>query len=103
MNAIIFLYLLSFVIGVYIYPTFVLDVKGAVAGYGMRKTVGVFQLKEHIAVIGLVMLPMYSHYWRVVPLKEGAQTRRFLTTLLMFVVWWNLIVGHILNNIKGLH
>jgi hypothetical protein len=101
-NAIAVLYLLTFALGAYIYPTFVLDVKGAVADYGMRKTIGMFQLKEHITVIGLALLPVYWHYWRTVPLTVGVHTRRFLTTFMMLGVWWNLVVGHILMNVKGL-
>lgn len=101
-NAVVVLYVVTFALGSYIYPTFVLDVKGAVADYGMRKTIGVFQLKEHIAVIGLGMLPVYWHYWRTVPMGEGLRTRRFLTTFLMLSVWWSLIVGHVLNNVRGL-
>jgi len=27
--------------------------------------------------------------------------RRYLTWLLAFIVWWNFLVGHILNNIRG--
>jgi hypothetical protein len=46
--------------------------------------------------------PSYWHFWRSVPLTDGIQTRRFLTTLLMLAVWWNLVVGHVLNNVKGL-
>jgi hypothetical protein len=80
----------------------VLDVKGAVAEYGMRKTIGVFQLKEHLAVIGLCLLPVYWHFWRRVPLDTNRQTRGFLTVLLMLIVWWNLVIGHVLNNVRGL-
>jgi len=101
-NSIAVLYVLTFALGAYLYPTFVLDVKGAVAEYGMRKTIGVFQLKEHLAVIGLCMLPVYWHFWRSVPLPTGVPTRRFLTILLMLIVWWNLIIGHVLNNVHGL-
>jgi hypothetical protein len=101
-NAIAVLYVLTFALGAYIYPTYVLDVKGSVADYGMRKTIGVFQLKEHIAVIGLGMLPVYWHFWRSVPLTASVPTRKFLTTFLMLAVWWNLVVGHLLNNVRGL-
>lgn len=101
-TAITVLYALTFALGAYIYPTFVLDVKGSIADYGMRKTIGFFQLKEHIAVIGLGLLPVYWHFWRNVPLNENVATRRFLTTLMLFAVWWSLLVGHVLNNIKGL-
>ena len=33
---------------------------------------------------------------------EQAAARRYLTWLLAFVVWWGFLVGHVLNNIKGL-
>lgn len=70
--------------------------------YGMRKTIGFFQLKEHIAVIGLALRPVYWHFWRSVPLGTGVATRRFLTILLMLSVWWSLVVGYVLTNVKGL-
>lgn len=101
-NAIVVLYVLTFALGGSIYPRYVLDVKGAVIDSGMRTAVGVFQLKEHLAVIALGLLPVYWHFWRGVPLTEGLATRRFLTTFLLLVTWWNLIVGHVLNNIRGL-
>jgi hypothetical protein len=101
-TAVVVLYILTFALGAYIYPTYVLDVKGAVAEYGMRKTIGVFQLKEHLAVVGLGTLPVYWHFWRTVPLTANVTTRRFLTLLIMVIVWWNLVVGHILNNVHGL-
>ena len=96
------LFVLTFALGAYIYPTFVLDVKGVLADYGLRRTIGFFQLKEHIAVIGLALLPAYWHFWRSVPLTEGVATRRALTTVLMIAVWWSLVVGHVLNNVRGL-
>lgn len=101
-NSIAVLYLLTFALGAYIYPRYVLDVKASIADYGMRKTVGLFQIKEHIAVICLGLLPVYWHFWRSVPLTEAIGTRRFLTTFLTGGVWWNLVIGHLLNNLKGL-
>jgi hypothetical protein len=47
------------------------------------------------------MLPAYWLYWRTPLAPDSAAVRRWLTTILAFIVWWNLIVGHILNNIKG--
>jgi hypothetical protein len=101
-NAIVVLYVLAFALGAFIYPIYVLDVKGSLADYGMRKTIGLFQLKEHLAVVELGLLPVYWHFWRSVPLNVCAHTRKFLTTFLMLGVWWNLVIGHLLNNIKGL-
>lgn len=101
-NAVVVLYVVVFTMGALIYPIFVLDVKGTVADYGMRTTMGVFQIKEHLGVIGLGMLPSYWHFWHSVPLNQATATRRLLTTLIMVCVWWNLVIGHLLNNLKGL-
>jgi hypothetical protein len=100
-NAIVVLYVLTFALGAYIYPTYVLDVKSALTDSGMRSSIGVFQIKEHVAVIGLALLPAYWHFWRSAP-EEAVATRRFLTSVLLVGVWWNLLIGHVLNNIKGL-
>jgi len=101
-NAVIVLYLLTFAFGAYIYPTFVLDVKGSLADAAMRGTIGVFQIKEHLSVIGLALLPLYWQMWRVVPANEHVGTRRMVTSVLMLISWYNLVVGHVLNNVKGL-
>jgi hypothetical protein len=62
---------------------------------------GAFELKEHFAAVGLGLLPAYWHSWRQ-PLEAAyASTRAILTALLAFIVWWNFLVGHILNNIRG--
>ncbi len=60
---------------------------------------GLFELKEHAAAIGLAVLPAYWAVWR-----EPTETapRRAFTTLLAVVVWWNFLVGHIVNNVRGL-
>jgi hypothetical protein len=67
----------------------------------MRQANGAFEIKEHLAAIGLGLLPVYWVYWRQ-PLSQGvAATRKYLTWILAFLVWWNFLVGHVLNNIKG--
>src|SRR5262249_8591865 len=100
--AIAVLYVLNFALAGFLYPPYVVDVKGAVVEYGQRNAIGVFQLKEHLAVIGLGLLPVYWHFWRSVPPESNRATRGFLTVALMLIVWWNLVVGHVLNNIRGL-
>ncbi len=96
-TAVVVLYVLTFALGAAIYPTYVLDVKGAVADYGLRKTIGVFQIKEHVSVMGLSVLPAYWHYWRTLPPGNSIHVRRLLTTFLMLGSWWNLVIGHVLN------
>jgi len=63
---------------------------------------GIFEIKEHMAAVGLGMLPIYAVYWKAPLLAAHAATRRYLTWILTFLVWWNFLIGHILNNIKGL-
>lgn len=101
-NAVVVLYLITFSLGAYIYPSYVMDAKRALFELGMRKAIFVFQMKEHIAVIGLGLLAAYWYFWRQAPLIEHVGTRRMLTTVLMAAVWWNLVIGHILNNIRGI-
>jgi hypothetical protein len=100
-NAVSLLYILAFIIGSYIYPTYVIDVKTSLAEQGMRYTLGVFQIKEHVAVVGLLLIPAYLHFWRV-PSADHVATRRFLTSVMAFCVWYNLVIGHVLNNTRGL-
>jgi hypothetical protein len=99
---VVVLYVADFALGAYIYPAYVLDVKASLADFGFYLDIFLFQAKEHIAVIGLLLLPAYWHYWKVTPLGEFVMTRRFVTTLIMVAVWWNLVIGHVLNNVRGL-
>lgn len=102
-NAVVILYVATFVLGGYIYPAFVLQVKGEMIAQARYTTFAFFQLKEHLAVIGLGLLPVYLHSWKNPGTPLGATaSRRFLTTFLTFCVWWSLIAGHVLNNAKGL-
>ena len=101
-NAVVVLYITTFALGAYIYPAYVMDAKRALFELGLRKAIFVFQMKEHIAVIGLSLLAAYWYFWRQVPLMEHVGTRRILTTVLLAAVWWNLVIGHILNNIRGI-
>ena len=63
---------------------------------------GVFEIKEHLVAIGLGLLPAYWLLWQPPLTAETAAARRYLTWLLAFFVWWSFIVGHLLNNIRGL-
>ena len=100
-NAIIVLFVLTAILGAVIYPAYRLEVRIVVEQLGLRPQNGAFELKEHFAVLGLAMLPAYWYYWRQPLAAEHARTRAVLTSLLAFIVWWNFLVGHILNNIRG--
>jgi hypothetical protein len=98
-NAIVALYVLTFVLGGFVYAYYRIEVRMVVEQLGLWAQNGSFELKEHFAAVGLAILPAYWHYWRQPPAEN--RTRAILTALLAFIVWWNFIVGHILNNIRG--
>ena len=98
-RAIIVLYLLTFLLGGIIYAEYRIEIRIVVEQLGLWPQSGVFEIKEHFAAIGLGILPAYAYYWRQ-PADTG-RTRAMLTALLAFIVWWNFLVGHILNNIRG--
>lgn len=101
-NAIIVLYVLSTVLGALLYPQYRIDVRPTLEDLQMRSANGVFEIKEHLAAIGLGLLPAYWFYWREAGDPQASGARRFLTWILTLLVWFNFLVGHVLNNIKGL-
>jgi hypothetical protein len=98
-NAVVVLFLATAIGGALLYPQYRLDVRTALEDQQMRAANGVFEIKEHLAAIGLGLLPTYWLFWKG---PEQPAARRYLTWLLAFIVWWNFLVGHVLNNIKGL-
>src|SRR5580765_1727133 len=89
--------------GALLYPQYRIDVRPALEDMQNAAANGVFEIKEHLAAIGLGLLPVYWLFWKKPPQgAEGVAARRYLTWLLAFFVWWNFIVGHVLNDIRGM-
>ena len=101
-SAIVVLFVITAIGGGLLYPQYRLDVRTALEDMQMRAANGVFEIKEHLVAIGLGLLPTYWLFWKAPLASEHASTRRYLTWLLAFIVWWSFLVGHVLNNIKGL-
>jgi len=101
-NAIVVLFIVTCIGGALLYPPYRLDVRPTLEDLDLRAANGVFEIKEHLAAIGLGLLPAYWFFWRQPLTVEGAAARQWLTWTLAFVVWWNFLVGHVLNNIRGL-
>ena len=99
--AIVMLYLVTAIVGGIIYPTYRINVSPILVQLEQHKANGAFELKEHFTVIGLGMLPAYWYFWRQPLAGEHAPTRAVITAILAFTVWWNFLVGHVLNNIRG--
>ena len=98
-TAVVVLFVVTAIGGALLYPQYRLDVRTALEDLQMRAANGVFEIKEHLVAIGLGLLPTYWLFWKA---PEQAAARRYLTWLLAFIVWWSFLVGHVLNNIKGL-
>lgn len=99
-NAVIVLYVTAVIAGGLLYPDYRIDVRTFLEAMRLKAANGVFEVKEHYAALGLGMLPVYWLYWRK-SLTDFAGTRKAITLVLGFIVWWNFIVGHLLNNIRG--
>jgi len=95
------LFVITAIGGALLYPQYRVDVRPALEDTQNSAANGVFEIKEHLIAIGLGLLPAYLYVWRQ-PLEAALSSRRALTWLLAFFVWWGFIVGHVLNNIRGM-
>ena len=100
-NAVVVLFVVTSIGGALLYPQYRLDIRPTLEDLDLRAANGVFEIKEHLAAIGLGLLPAYWFFWRQPLNVDGLIARRYLTWLLAFIVWWNFLVGHVLNNIRG--
>jgi hypothetical protein len=102
-NAIIFMFVIQvFVGGVLLYPTYRVSSRVVLEQLRLAAPVGIFDLKEHFSTIALGLLPAYWYYWRQPLCAENTNIRKFLTTIIAFTIWWNFMVGHFINNLRGL-
>lgn len=99
--AVVSLYVAQVILGAIIYPAYRLNVRIPFEEMSLGWAVGIFELKEHFAGIGLSALPVYAYSWRTA-IEAQRRDRIAITVLLAFIVWWDFLVGHILNNIRGL-
>jgi hypothetical protein len=100
-NAIVVLFVVTTIGGALLYPQYRLDIRTTLEDLNLREANGAFEIKEHLGAIGLGILPIYWFLWKRMPSDDFGQSRKYLTWLLAFIVWWNFLVGHVLNNIKG--
>jgi hypothetical protein len=101
-NAVVVLYLVTAILGGWIYTSYRISARLTLEQGAYWKTFGAFELKEHFVALGLGLLPAYWYYWRSPLAEDNARTRLILTTLLAFIVWWGFLVGHLTNNVRGL-
>jgi hypothetical protein len=100
-TAICVLWIVTFILGAWIYTKYRMYVRIPIEAQGYWKTLGVFDLKEHVAVLGLFLLPIYWYLWKNVRNAEYDSPRRWLTVLMAAMAWYLFLVGHFLNNVRG--
>jgi hypothetical protein len=98
-RSVVILYCLTVLFGAANYLRFRVLVRAAYLDAHVPWATGLFEVKEHAATIGLALLPAYWIAWRD---PTAGQAQKALTTILTVVVWWSFLVGHIVNNIRGL-
>ena len=101
-NANIALFVATFVLGAIIYPTYRLVVSPYLQSARLNAINGSFEIKEQFAAVGLGMLPFFWLIWRQPLDQKYATARVAVTGILCFIVWYSFLVGHVLNNVRGL-
>jgi hypothetical protein len=101
-RAVMVLFLFTLGFGATIYPAYRVDVRIPFEEMSLGWAVGLFEVKEHIAGLGLGTLPLYAYIWRP-QFNDGHRLDRCMVTLFIGgIVWFDFIVGHVLNNMRGL-
>ena len=100
--AVVALYVANVALGALIYPSYRLNVRIPFEEMSLGWAIGLFELKEHFAGIGLAALPLYASTWKAGHADGHRRDRIAITLVLAFIVWWDFLVGHVLNNIRGL-
>lgn len=101
-NATIVSYIIAAVLGGWVYTEYRVTVWFVLQNLDLRMANGLFELKEHWAAIGLMLLPAYWYYWRQPQDPKHASVRSILAGILAFTVWYSFLVGHYINNIRGI-
>ena len=99
-TAVCVLWVLTFLMGAWIYIKYRTAIRMPLEAQRAWKTLGVFELKEHLVTIGLGMLPAYWYLWKTrAPEYESA--RKWVTVVLAAFCWYAFLIGHVLNNVRG--
>jgi len=100
-TAVCVLWVLTFLVGSYIYTQYRIYIRIPLEQTGHYKTGGFFDFKEHVASIGLTLLPAYWYFWKNAQNPNYDNARKGITFVLAVMCWFLFIVGHVLNNTRG--
>ena len=101
-TTIIVLYLITALLGGIIYSWYRITVRIYLENARLLAVNGSFEVKEQFIAVGLGMLPLYWAVWRQPLDPDRTTARKAITAVLCFIVWYGFIVGHVVNNVRGL-
>jgi len=101
-NGIIILFAITFIFGAIIYVNYRSEVRPTFEMLSWYSSIGLFELKEHFLALSLALLPTYWLIWKKLPSGNQVWLRTTATILLAVLIWYGFLVGHILNNLRGL-
>src|SRR5262249_22202684 len=99
---IIGLYIAEIILGGIIYPNYRINVRIPFEEMNLAIAVGLFECKEDFGGIGLGILAAYFWLLKSDVAATHGRDRTAVTAILTFIVWYDFLIGHILNNIRGL-
>jgi hypothetical protein len=99
--AVCLLWIVTLVLGGWIYTKYRIYVRIPIEQQGFFKTEGAFEMKEHLAAIGLGLLPIYWYLWKNAGESRYDSARKWLTVVLAAICWYAFLTGHLLNNVRG--
>ena len=100
-SAVCVLWIATFIFGAWIYTKYRITIRIPIEQEGFWKTQGAFEMKEHLASIGLGLLPIYWYFWKNARDPDYDSPRRWLTACLAGMCWYIFLVGHVVNNVRG--
>ena len=100
-TAVCVLWIVTFIFGAWIYTKYRIYIRIPIEQDGFWKTQGAFEMKEHLASIGLGLLPIYWFFWKNARDPQYDSARKWLTVTLAAMCWYMFLTGHVLNNVRG--
>ena len=100
-TAVCILWVVAFIFGAWIYTKYRIYIRLPIEEMGFWKTQGFFEMKEHLATIGLGSLPAYWYFWKNARRAEFDSVRKGLTVTLAGMCWAIFLIGHTVNNVRG--
>jgi hypothetical protein len=99
--AVCLLWIVTFILGAWIYTEYRIYIRIPIEAQGFSKTQGVFEMKEHLATIGMGLLPIYWYLWKNSNNAEYNSARKWVTAYLAGACWFIFLVGKVVNNVRG--